>query len=149
MVWAAIGFDYKCPIHFFESTVDSDVYIEMLAIHFFPDVETRFGTDFIFIQDNAPPHRALVTKAYLFYKQCTTLEWLPYSPDLNVIEHCWNLLSRRVYVKKASYSTVAELKDAIVTAWETISLEEINALVLSMRSRLRETIKVDGDHTHY
>jgi hypothetical protein len=149
MVWEAIGHDYKSPLHFFDTTVDAKVYIEMLAIHFLPDVIEHFGTDFDFIQDNAPPHRALDTKHYLFYKQIKVLEWPPYSPDLNCIEHCWNLLSKRVYQKQACFKTVPELSQAILDAWDTISLEEVNALVDSTRSRLRAAIKVDGGHTDY
>jgi hypothetical protein len=66
MVWAAIGHDYKSPLHFFDTTVDAKVCIEMLAIHFLPDVIERSGSDFDFIQDNAPPHRALETKHLLY-----------------------------------------------------------------------------------
>jgi hypothetical protein len=149
MVWAAIGYNYKSPIHIFDSTVDAQVYIEMLSIHFFPDVIEKLGPDFFFIQDNAPPPRATDTQMFLLHKGCTVLEWPPYSPDLNVIEHCWNLLSRRVFEERASYDTVAQLSDAILTGWDSISLEEINGLVLSMVDRLRETIKRDGGHTHY
>jgi predicted transcriptional regulator len=149
MVWGAIGHNYKAPLHVFDSTVDAQVYIEMLCIHFLPHVFEHFGPDFYFIQDNAPPHRAIVTKHYLFYKNVEVLEWPPYSPDLNCIEHAWNLLSRRVYQKQACFRTVAELTQAIFEAWDSITLDEVNALVDSTKNRLRAAIKVDGGHTDY
>jgi hypothetical protein len=44
---------------------------------------------------------------------------------------------------------VFELSRAILDAWDTISLAEVNALVDSTRNRLRAAIKADGGHTDY
>ena len=41
-----------------------------------------------FMQDNAPIHRSKATHAWLNSNGVALLEeWLPYSPDLNPIEH--------------------------------------------------------------
>jgi predicted transcriptional regulator len=149
MVWGAIGKNYKSPLYVFETTEDSDLYIHMLAVHFFPDVLKRFRDGFCFIQDNAPPHRAADTQEYLMLKNCTVLTWPPYSPDLNCIENMWSLLSAGVYDERPSYNTLAELKTAVLRAWDAIPLSKVNALIDSMTSRLRATIKQDGGHTAY
>jgi hypothetical protein len=149
MVWGAIAHDYKCPLHVFEETVDYMAFIYMLAIHFFPHALEKFPDGFYFIQDNAPPHRSTDTQIYLPLKNCTPLKWPPYSPDLNVIENMWSILSAAVYKDKQSYDSVAELTTAVIDAWNHISLEQVNKLIASMRTRLQDTIKRDGGHTDY
>jgi hypothetical protein len=149
MVWGAIAHDYECPLHVFTENVDADLYIHMLALHFFPNVALAFPSGFYFIQDNAPPHRSFDTQCYLYHKKCTVVPWPPYSPDLNVIENMWSLLSAAVYREKQAYDTVRELEAAVIKACDDIPMTQVNKLIDSMRTRLRVTIKRDGGHTDY
>ena len=41
------------------------------------------------MQDNAPIHKARIVTEWLENYRIPTLEWPPYSPDLNPIEHAW------------------------------------------------------------
>jgi transposase len=41
----------------------------------------------VFMQDNAPIHTAHIIKDWLEEMAIEVLEWPPYSPDLNPIEH--------------------------------------------------------------
>jgi transposase len=43
----------------------------------------------IFMQDNASIHIAHIIREWFQEHSIPLLDWLPYSPDLNPIEHIW------------------------------------------------------------
>ena len=47
--------------------------------------------------DSAHPHCATIVEKYHDrHLDYTLLEWLPYIPDLNPIEHSWDILGRAI-----------------------------------------------------
>jgi transposase len=53
-------------------------------------------SDIIFQQDNNPKHTSRVAQAWIEENLDETLPWLPNSPDMNIIEHVWDILGVRV-----------------------------------------------------
>ncbi|CAG8609897.1 14261_t:CDS:2 [Cetraspora pellucida] len=86
----------------------------------------------LFQQDLAPCHTAQYTKWWMKTHNIPILDWVPYSPDLNPIEHLWDYLDCQVRKRKPLPSSKNELIKAIQEEWAKIPLEVLRNLILSM-----------------
>jgi hypothetical protein len=84
------------------------------------------------------------------------LDWSPYSPDLNPIEHLWWHLKNKVlelHPELQQMGDSEEAKDALasalIEAWEAIDEIIIQACIESMPRRRDAVIKAKGWHTKY
>ncbi|KAL0171484.1 hypothetical protein M9458_031795, partial [Cirrhinus mrigala] len=72
------------------------------------------GPGFLLMQDNARPHVAGVCQQFLQDEGIDAMDWLARSPDLNPIEHIWDIMSRSIHQRHVAPQTVQELADALV-----------------------------------
>ncbi|GFT00382.1 DDE_3 domain-containing protein [Trichonephila clavipes] len=54
------------------------------------------GAEFLFMDDNARPHRGNIVDECLQSEDITHMDWPANSPGLNPIEHVWDMLGRRI-----------------------------------------------------
>ena len=145
MVWGAIsafgGICLVCP----EGTITAESYSKMLEEDFLTLYEEELPENFIFMHDNAPPHRAKSTEEFLKAKKIDVLEWPPLSPDLNPIENVWGILSKKVYHDGKTYQNTTELWDALVRAWHELPLSLFRNLYDSMGKRLINVLEKGGE----
>jgi hypothetical protein len=56
MVWARISRDAHTDLHFFENTMDSNVYLQEIVIPYILPYKEFIGKKFLLMQDNARLH---------------------------------------------------------------------------------------------
>ena len=110
----------------------------------------------IFQHDNAPIHTAQDVKDWLEQHGIHVLEWPPYSPDLNPIEHIWWALKKKVLElhpelehQGKGAQALSNLIDACKEAWQLIGDELLETLVQSMYHRMEAVIHAEGWQTKY
>ena len=128
-------------------------YIEVLE----ENIPTIYEPGLLFMQDNAPIHTARKVRELFEEMGIDVLEWRPYSPDLNPIEHLWFRLKQLVYQVnpeieqvQGDADTVRDvLWDALEQAWHLIEENILDDLVESMQRRVQAVIKAEGRYTKY
>ncbi|GFX20012.1 transposable element Tcb1 transposase [Trichonephila clavipes] len=93
------------------------------------------GAEFLFMDDNAHPHRANIVDECLQSEDITRMDWPAYSPDLNPIEHVWDMLGRRIAARPPPPTCLPERRRALLDKWCNIPQDQIDNLILSMPRR--------------
>ncbi|GBL74807.1 Transposable element Tcb1 transposase [Araneus ventricosus] len=107
------------------------------------------GTDAIFMDDNANPHRARLVRSYLDSETIQQMALPARSPDLNPTEHVWDMLGRRIAGRSVPPGTLHELQQALLQEWALLPQQEINDTIASMPRRCQASISARGYHTRY
>ena len=150
MVWAGISAQGKTDLHVIDNgTLKAGRYVnEILDVHVRP-YAGAIGPDFILMDDNARAHRARITNRYLEQAAIVRLDWPARSPDLNPIEHAWDMLQKAISSRQVQPATVRELREALIEEWAQLPQHKLRRLIGSMRRRCQAEINAQGHHTRY
>ncbi|GFX96639.1 transposable element Tcb1 transposase [Trichonephila clavipes] len=77
------------------------------------------------------------------------MDWPAYSPDLNPIEHVWDMLGRGMVARQPSPTCLPELRRALLDEWCDIPQDQTDNLILSMPRHYKACIASFGRHTPY
>ena len=105
----------------------------------------------LFQQDNAPCHTAHIVWEWFeeHDEVFTVLPWPPNSPDLNPIEHLWDVLDRQVRSTAAPPRNLQDLKDLLLMFWCQIPQDTFRRLGESMSQRVGAVLATHGGPTAY
>ncbi|GFX52962.1 transposable element Tcb1 transposase [Trichonephila clavipes] len=150
MVWSRISIGGRTDLHIIRNgTLTGRRYAdEILRPHVIP-YAGAIRDSFVFQDDNARPHRARLVENRLEAETIQRMEWPACSPDLNPIEHVWDMLGRRIAVRPRPPATVRDLEIALLEEWNSIPQSLIDNLIASMANRCAAILAVRGDHTPY
>jgi transposase len=135
-----VGYSY-----IFNDNMDGKLLQTILGTHLVESVELHYDVDHAeqwwFL------HKSVLVRTWLFNNGIQCIDFPPYSPDLNPMEHLWADLARRV--EKRPAATMEELQDIVAEEWAATSVEFLTKLAKSMPERCQAVIDAKGDHTKY
>ena len=150
-VWACFCASGVGYCHIFNETMDAALMKNILADNLVPSAHLHFNSDppeqWFLLHDNDKKFTSALVKQQLHRTGVTTIDFPPYSPDMNPIENLWNSLAREV--ENHSCETMEELQDVIADAWDKVDKKLMRSLVHSMPARCQAVIDAKGWHTKY
>ena len=99
--------------------------------------------------DNATSHTAPSVRDILQDMNVSVLPWPAKSPDLNPIEHIWDLLARRLRARCHSPPPLQKCLRTCRCLCGNISQKDLANPVQSMRRRCTAVLNAAGGHTRY
>ncbi|CDQ81397.1 unnamed protein product [Oncorhynchus mykiss] len=148
MVWGNVSQHNRTELVVIAGNLNTVRYREdILLPHVVPFLQAH--PEMTLQHDNATSHTARSVHDFLQDRNVSVLPWPAKSPDLNPIEHVWDLLDRRVRARAIPPRNVRELADALVEEWGNISQQEQANLVQSMRRRCTAVLNTAGGYTRY
>lgn len=133
-VWCRLMHDHIFgPFVFAENTINGRMFLDMLELFLFPQVDDLPNAGDIYLQlDTVPPHYSDLIRVALDEKfpnqwigRSGPILWPPRSPDLTVLDFFfWGFVKNIVYVEKIR--DLQHLKDRICAAIETVMPEMLS-----------------------
>ena len=142
MVWGGFYGSPVLPLRRINGNLNGERYLEILQ-----NVVSTCPNSTIWMDDNAPCHRACIVKQWMVSEQRETMSWPAQSPDLNPIENAWAELKRRIECKNVN--SLDELWNLSKIEWQEMQESFLVNLVESMPRRIAAVLKVKGGHTKY
>ena len=130
MVWGGVSQHHRTELVVIAGNLNAVHYREgILLPHVLPFLQTH--PDMSLQHDNATSHTTRSVRDFLQDRNISVLPWPANSPDLNPIEHVW------------------ELAGALVEEWGNISQQELANLGQFVRRRCTAVLNAAGGHTRY
>lgn len=149
LVWGGIILGSRTDLHVQSVTMTGHIYRDVILEQHVRLFRGAMGPEFLYMDDNARPHRANIVHECLQSEDITRMDWPAYSPDLNPIEHVWDMLGRRIAARQPPPNCLSDLRRALLDEWCNLPQDQIDNLILSMRRRCEACIASSGRHTPY
>lgn len=150
MIHLVIGYQRPVCMNEMLGNYNSDDFIDMVDEKIYPLISAEIlHENYRFQQDNCPIHKSSKTQRYFIRKGIKTIDWPSRSPDLNIIENVFGILSGIMYRGGKIYRSQNELWAALENAYANLPMVQIQHLYHSMPNRLIEVIQKGGGLTKY
>ncbi|GFY08421.1 transposable element Tcb2 transposase [Trichonephila clavipes] len=92
LVWGGIILGSRSDLHVQSVTMTGHIYRDVILEQHVCLFRGAMGAEFLFMDDNAHPHRANIVDECLQSEDITRMDWPAYSLDLNPIQHVGDML---------------------------------------------------------
>ncbi|GBO44314.1 hypothetical protein AVEN_150192-1 [Araneus ventricosus] len=99
-------------------------YLNIIAYQLHPYLAFVFPTgNGIFQQDNAPCHKVRIVLEWFeeHTDEFHLMSWPPNSPDLNPMEHIWDVMERQLRAQTPPCPNISTLRDCCLDIWYNLS----------------------------
>ncbi|KAI4881786.1 hypothetical protein NFI96_011480 [Prochilodus magdalenae] len=121
MVWGGISLEGRTDLYRLDnSTLTGIRYQDEILGPVARPYAGAVGPGFLLVHNNAQPHVAKVCRQFMENEGIDTIDWSTGFPDLNPLQHLWDIMFRSIRCHQVAFQTVQELSDALVQIWEEI-----------------------------
>ena len=138
MVWMMMLPNGLLSYRFIDGAFNSGKYLIILKECTVPIIKLNMMENFYFQEDNSPIHTSKVVRKFFDGSNINILKWPARSPDLNIIEDVWKIISDMVY-DGPQFQNKPELMNKITETIHCINTTlrlKIIHLYTTIRSRL-------------
>ncbi|GFT58332.1 transposable element Tcb1 transposase [Trichonephila clavipes] len=117
LIWGGIILGSRTDLHVQSVTMTDHIYRDVILEQHVCLFRGAMGAEFLFMDDNARPHRANIVDECLQSDDITGMDWPTYSPDLNPIEYVWDTFGIRIASCQPPPTCRPELRRALLDEW--------------------------------
>ena len=148
-IWGAFHAGGKSDLVVIDGNLNQVKYQRILEDTMLPFARGVFRNNFVYQDDNAPPHRARTVNDFLNNEGVERMDWPSISPDMNPIENLWAEITRIINNLDHQPTSVAELRQDVMDAWANIGVDTLRTLAEGMPRRVQALQAARGGHTKY
>ena len=129
-----------------KTKVNQKTYIDFLKTSLLPECRRLYpDSDFVFMQDSAPSHRAKATQNYL-RDNISSQEWTSHSPDLNLLDYSvYDILQELVYKgRHEPFANLKDLQNVTRDKWHDVDDQTVRKAIFQWKRRVAAVAKQNG-----
>ncbi|KAI4881904.1 hypothetical protein NFI96_004087 [Prochilodus magdalenae] len=141
MVWGGISLEGRTDLYRLDNaTLTAIRYQDEILGPVVRPSAGAVGPGFLLVHNNAWPHVVRVCRQFLENEGIDTIDWPTGSPDLNLIEHLWDIMFWFIRRHQVALQIVQELRDVLVQIWEEIPQDTIHHLIRSITTSSKASL---------